>query len=175
MHIQIAVTTRLNLFCGHEKLLIQFFIKLVKDQASLRGYKSTVRISVLLIPDVHDRLTLLINIIHHPHKILLIIAVIPITLGNDRFNILQCALHNIMHDLNRNLLLTQFIHLINHGLTYMSLLFIRKLRQCTICAFAYRVNNLLNIKIFQTAVLFDYLYDSVRFEFQTEILVSYLI
>ena len=77
-----------------------------------------------------------------------------------------------MHDLDRNLLFTQFIYLVDYGLAYMSLLFFRKLCQCTVCALAYCIDDLLYIKIFQAAILLDHLNDLFRSVFHTIILIT---
>ena len=88
MHINIAVTTCLNLFRGQEEFLIQFLIQLIKDQTTLGRYQSGIRIGIFLIPDVHDGLTLFIDIIQHPYEILLIVTIIAIAFCDDRLHLL---------------------------------------------------------------------------------------
>ncbi len=170
MHIQIPVPARLNLLRGHEKLLVQLLVKLIEDQASLGGDKRAVRISVLLVPYVHDGLALLIHVVHHTYEILFIIAIVPITLGNDGFHILQRTLHHIVHDLDRNLLLPQLVNLIDHSLAYMALLFIREFGQRTISTLPYGVDDLLDIELLQTPILLDHLHDLIRLVLHPEIL-----
>ena len=67
MHINIAVATCLDLFRGQEEFLIQFLIQLIKDQTTLGRYQSGIRVGIFLVSDVHDGLTLFIDIIQHPH------------------------------------------------------------------------------------------------------------
>ncbi len=172
MDINISVTAGLNLFRGHEKFLIQFFVKLVKNQAAFGGYKGAVRISVLLIPNIHNGLALLIDIVHHANKILFVIPIVAVALGHNGLYILQRALYNIVHNLNRNLLFIQLIHLFDDSLTNMPFFFLGKFSQRTIGTFSYRINNLLHIKCFQAAIFLDYFHNFFRMILQTEILSS---
>ena len=88
MHINIAVTTCLDLFRGQEEFLIQFLIQLIKDQTTLGRYQRGIRVGIFLISDVHDGLTLFIDIIQHPYKILLIVTIIAIAFCDDRLHLL---------------------------------------------------------------------------------------
>ena len=127
MYINITVSASLNLFGSHKEFLIQFFIKLVKNQTSLCGNKGTVCIGIFLISHIHNGLTLFVYIIHHADKVLFIITVIPITFGNDRFYLFQCTFYNVVHDRNRNFFLLKLIYLIYHILANMIFFFIGKL------------------------------------------------
>ena len=73
----------------------------------------------------HNGLTLFIDIIHHPYKILLIVTVIPVALRYNRLHILQGTLYDIMHDRNGDPVLFQFIYFIDHILTDMLFFFFR--------------------------------------------------
>ena len=88
MHINITVTTCLDFFRGQEEFLIQFLVQLIKDQTTLGRYQGRVRVGVFLISDVHDGLTLFIDIIQHPYKILLIVTIIAIAFCDDRLHLL---------------------------------------------------------------------------------------
>ena len=63
MDIDVAVPDGLDLLHRQEELFIQLLIQLIKNKTSLGRYKSAVRIAVLLVPDIHDRLALFINFI----------------------------------------------------------------------------------------------------------------
>ena len=158
MDIDIAVPAGLNLFRSHEKLLVQLLVQLIENQASLCGNQRRIGIGVLLIPDIHDGLAFLVNIIQHADKVLFVIAVIPIAFRYDGLYLLQCALHDIMHDRNGNFAALQLIHLFNHIAAYFSFLFIRKFGKGTVSALSYRIDNLLHIKGFSCPVLLDYLH-----------------
>ena len=170
MDIDITVPARLDLFRGHKKFLVKLLIKLIKNQAALRGDKGAVRISVLLVADVHDRLALLVDVVHHAHKILLVIAVIAVALRHNRLHVLQRTLHNIVHDLDRYLLLVQLVHLVNYRLADMTLLLLRKLREGTVCALPHCIDDLLDIKCLQTAILLDHFHTLIRLVLKTVIL-----
>ena len=163
MNINITVAAGLNLLRRHKKLLIQLFIQLIKDQTSFRGYKRRIRIGVFLIADIHDRLALFVYIVQHTHKILLIVTVIPITLCHHRFYLFQCAFHDIVHDRNGDRAFIQLVYLFYDIIADMAFFFLRKLGQRPVGAFPYRVDHLLHIKIFFTAVFFDHLSRPVRF------------
>ncbi len=60
-----------------------------------------------------------------------------------------------MHHRNGNPAGIHLIHLVYDILTDLALLGIRELGECTIGGFPYRSNNLLHIKCFLAAVLFD--------------------
>ena len=111
MNINIALPASLQFFCCQEKFLIQLFIQLIKYQAALGRYQGAVGITVFLIANIHDGLTFFINLIQHMHKILLIIAVIPIAFGHQRIGVVQCAFHNIMHLADRYLFAGSRAHL----------------------------------------------------------------
>ena len=162
MYINITVTTCLDFFRCHEEFLIQLFVELVEDQTSLCGYQSGVRIGIFFISHIHDGLTLFIYIVHHLNKILLIIAVITVGFGYDRLYILQCTFHNIVHDRDWDLICLQLIHFIHNILADMLLFILCKLCQRTICRLSDCINDLLDIKSFQTAILFDNLYILLR-------------
>ena len=157
MHINIAVAAGLNLLRGHKELLIQLLVKLIENQASLGGDKGAVCVGVFLVAHIHDGLTFFVDVVHHPHEILLVIPVIPVTFCYDGFYFLQGAFHNIMHNGDRNLILLQFCHFINYILANMLFFLFCKLRKRTVCAFPYRINYLLHIKSFQASILLNYL------------------
>ena len=156
MHINITVPARLDFLCCHEELLIKFLIKLIKDQASFGGYKGAVRIGIFLIPYIHDRLALFVNIIHHADKILLIIPVIPIAFCHDGFYLFQRAFHDIMHNGNRDLIFLKLIDFIYNILTNMLFFILCKLGKCPVCTFPHSVHYLLNIERLKASILLDH-------------------
>ena len=93
MHIDIAVAARLQFFGRQEELLVQFLVQLVEDQGTLGGNQCRVRIGILLIPDIHNGLALLVHIIKHTHEVLLIVAVIAVTLCHDGLYIFESTFH----------------------------------------------------------------------------------
>ena len=155
MNIKISVPARLNFFRRHEKFLIKFLVKLIKNQASFGGNEGAVRIRIFLVSDIHDRLAFFINIVHHAYEVLFIVTVIAVALCNDRLHIFQRAFHDIVHDLYRDFLLIHLIHPVHHRLTDMPFFFLRKFRQCTVSAFSDSIDDLLNIKALQAAVFLD--------------------
>ena len=165
VHIDIAVTAGLDLLGRHEEFLIQLLIELIENQTSLGCDQSGVGVGILFIADVHDGLALLIHIIQHADKVLLIVAVIPVALRNQRLNLLQSALHDVVHDGNRNLIRIQLIHLVDHILTDMSLVFLGKFRQGSVCTFPDSVDHLLYIERFLAAVLLDHIHMAFRYIF----------
>ena len=154
MHINIAVAAGLNLLRGHKELLIQLLVKLIENQASLGGDKGAVCVGVFLVAHIHDGLTFFVDVVHHPHEILLVIPVVAVALRNNGLDLLQCALHNIVHNGNGNPVLFQLIYLVHHILADMPLFFLRKFGQGPVCALSHRINHLLNIKAFQAPVFF---------------------
>ena len=114
MNVNITFSACLQLFYCHKKLLVKRFIQLIKDQAALGRNQGTVCIAVFLIPDIHNGLTFLVYIIQHPHKILFIIPVIPVTFGNQRIDLIQSAFHNVVHLGNRDQLLIHLLCLLFH-------------------------------------------------------------
>ena len=155
MHINISVPACLNLFRRHKKLLIQFLIQLVKNQTPFGGYQRRIRVGVFLVAHIHDRLALFIYIVQHTDKILFIIPIIPITLGYDGLHLFQRALHNIVHHRNGDCIRFHFFHFGNHILTDVPFLLVRKPGQRTVCGFPHRINDLLHMKCFPAAVLFN--------------------
>ena len=107
MDVNITVLACLKLIPVHEKLAVQFLVQFVEDQASLGSDKSAVRISVALVPDVADGLTLRIYFIHHVDEIRLVISVITVALGNCRIYLFQRALYDVVHVCDRYLFLAQ--------------------------------------------------------------------
>ena len=164
MDIDIPVPAGLNLLRGHEKFLIQFLVQLIEHQAPLGGHKRRVRIGVLLVPDIHDGLALLVHIVQHPHKVLLVIAVVPITLGHHGLYLLQSALHDIMHHGNGNLVLLHLIDLINNILADTALVLRSKLCQSPVGALGHRIDHLLYIEVLPASVLLYHPYFSYRSE-----------
>ena len=156
MNINIPFPDRLKLLHSQEKFLIKLFVQFIENQTSLRRHQRTVRITVLLIPDVHDRLALPVNLIQHVHKILLIIPVIPVTLCHDRIHFLQSAFHHIVHLGNLNLLHSQLKDLLFHKPADELNVFLRKLNQGTIGRFIDSHNDFLYIKFFFRSVLLDH-------------------
>ena len=72
-----------------------------------------------------------------------------------------------MHNLDRNFLLVQLIHLIDNRLADMTLLLLRKLSEGTICTLPHCVDDLLNIERLKAAVLLDHLYAFLRMVLKT--------
>ncbi len=173
MDINVSVTTGLDLLGSHKKLLIQFLVELIKNQASLGGHQGRVRIGILLISHIHNGLALLVHIVQHPNKVLFIVAIIPVTLGHNRLHLFQCALHDIVHDGNGDFRLAQLVHLVHHILADMMLLLIGKLCQGTIGAFAHGVDHLLHIKGFLAAIFLDDIHRFLRLEYNAIILCDF--
>ncbi len=155
MDIDIAVPAGLNLLHGHKKFLVEFLVELIKDQAPLGGNQGAVRVGVLLVPHVHDGLALFVHVVHHAHKILFIVAVIPVTLSHNGLDALQSALHNIVHDGDGNLILLHLVYLVHHKLTDMLLLLIGKFGKSPVGALPYRIDHLLHVKSLQASVFLD--------------------
>lgn len=112
MNINVAVLTCLKLITVHKKLPIEFLVQLIKDQASFRGNKGAVCIGITFITDITDRLTLGIDIIHHMDKIQLVIPIITVALGNCRIHTLQSPLHDVVHLLDLDLILSKGIRML---------------------------------------------------------------
>ena len=112
MDINVAVLTCLKLITVHKKLPVELLVQLIKDQASFRGNKSTVCVGITFITDITDRLTLGIDIIHHMDKIQLVIPVIAVALGNCRIHTLQSTLHDVVHLLDLDLILSKGIRML---------------------------------------------------------------
>ena len=155
MNINIPIAACLNFFRGHEKFLIKLLVQLVKYQASLCGNQRGICVGIFLVADIHDGLTFFIHIIQHPHKVLFVITIIPVAFRHYGLHLFQSALHNIMHDRNGNFGCVQFVYLINYILANQAFFFAGKFRQCSVCAFSYRIDHFLHVKGFPAAVLFD--------------------
>ena len=97
MNIKVPVPARLQFLRRHEEFLVKLFVQLVKHKAAFRRNERAVGIAVFLIPNIHDRLAFFVNLVQHPDKILLIIAVIAVTFRNLRLHLLQRALHDVVH------------------------------------------------------------------------------
>ena len=162
MHVDITVPAGLDLLRGHKKLLIQFLVQLIEDQASLGGNQSGIRIGILLIPDVHDGLALLVHVVQHPHEVLLVVAVIPVALRHDGLHLLQRALHHVMHHRDRDLVAFQLIHLLDHIAADLPVFLVRKPGQGAVGALSHRIDDLLDIEHFLRSVLLDHLYIPLR-------------
>ena len=155
MNIDIAVTTCLYLLGGKEERLIEFLVKLVEYERTLGGYKSGVSVGILLVSDIHDGLALLVYVIEHAHKILLVVAVIPVALCNNGLNLFKGRLNDIVHYGYRDLVSLELIYLVADILAYLTLLLLGKLGQRPVCALAYGIDNLLYIELLVTAILLD--------------------
>ena len=164
MNIDIAVPTSLNLVRGHKEFLIKLLVQLVEDQTPFRGHQCRIRIGILLVSYVHDGLALFIYIIQHTHKVLLIIAVIPIALSHHRLHLLQSVLHDIVHHRNGDFLHTHLIDLVHHVLTDPAFLLHAELGQSPIGAFAYGIYDFLHIEGFSASVLLYHGHFPCRFE-----------
>ena len=117
MNVDITFPARLQFFYCHKKLLIKGFIQLIKDQTALGGNQSTVCIAVFLISNVHNGLAFLVYIIQHPHKILLIIAVVPVTFCNQRIDLFQRSFYNVVHLSDGDQFLVHLLCLFFHKFT----------------------------------------------------------
>ena len=158
MDINISVPACLDFLRRKKEFLVQLLVELVEYEASLRGDKCGIRIGVLLVPHVHDRLALFVYFIHHADEILLVIPVIPVALGHYRFYPFQRVLDNIMHYGNGNPFFTHFIHLVDYGHADPALLLVRELGKCTVCGFSDGHNDFLYIEILRATVFLDDLY-----------------
>ena len=156
MDINISVIHCLKFLYCHKKLLIQGLIQFIKDQASLCGNQSAVCIGIFLISNVHDGLALFINIIQHLHKILLIIAVIPVTLRHRRIYPLQSSFHQIMHLGNGNLRYVQGFCFLFHKLADKVQLRLGKGNHCPFCRFIDCHYYFLYIKFLFCTVFFNH-------------------
>ena len=157
MDINVTVPASLDFLHRHKKLLVQLLIELIKNKASLCGYKGAVGIGIFLVPHIHDRLAFLIDIVHHTHEILFIIPVVPIAFRHNGLDFLKSALHNIVHNGNRNPVGSHLIHLFNNKFADMLLFLFRKPGKRPVSAFPYSVDYLLDVKSLQTPVLFNHL------------------
>ena len=155
MNIEIAVPDRLDFLRGKEEFLVKFPIELIENQTPLGGYQSTVRVGVLLVPDVHDGLTLGVHFIQHLDKILFVVPVVPIALGDGGVHSLQRPLHDIVHLGDGHLLYAKLRHPFFHELADEALLFLRKRDENTVRGFVDRVHHLLHVEIFQRPVFLD--------------------
>ena len=126
----------------------------MEERWSLGGNQGGIRIGILLVPDVHNRLALFIYIIQHANKVLLIIAVVTIALGYHGLYLLQSALNTVVHNRNRNFLIPKLIHLVYHKLANMSFLFICKFGQGPVCALSNGIDYLLDVKSLSASILF---------------------
>ena len=162
MHIDITVAARLQFFGRQKELLVQFLVQLVEDQGTLGGNQCGVRVCILLIPDIHNRLALLVHIIEHAHKVLLIVAVIAVAFCHDRLHIFQSAFHDIVHHGNRDLINVHLIDFVHHRLADPALFILGKIRQRTIGRFSDSVDDFLDIKLLAGIVFFDHFYRPIR-------------
>ena len=156
MDVNITVPAGLDFLHRHKKLLVQLLIELIKNKASLCGYKGAVGIGVFLVPHIHDGLAFLIDIVHHTHEILFIIPVVPVAFRHNGLDFLKSALHNIVHNRNRNPVRFHLVHLIDDKFADMLLFLFRKLGKRPVSAFPYSVDYLLDVKSLQAPVLFNH-------------------
>ena len=156
MYIDIAVPAGLDFLSGHKELLIQLLVELIEDKASLGGYKGGIRIGIFLVSDIHDGLALFVYIVHHPDKILLVIAVIPVRFGNDGLDLFKHAFHYVMHQRDGHLVHIQLIHPLYHLLADKVFFFLRKFSKRSIGRFPHRIYDLLDIKLLSGPVLLDH-------------------
>ena len=153
MYIDISVPAGLYFLRSHEKFLVELLVQLIENQASLGGYQRGVRIGILLVPDIHNGLALLIYIVQHPHKILFIVPVIPVTLRHHRLHLFQRAFHDIVHNGDRHIFQSQLVHFINHAPADPTLLFFRESGQCPVCALRHGIDHLLYIEGLPASIL----------------------
>ena len=157
MNVNIAILTCLKFIAVHKKLAVKFLIQFIKNQASLGSHKSAVRISVALVTDVADCLTLGIYIIHHMNEIQLIVPVIPVALGHSRIHSLQGTFHNIMHLLDLNFFFSKGSCVFLCKTADKFLLLLRKCIQNPGRRFVHGSNDLLRIELFFCSVLLNYI------------------
>ena len=116
MDVDIPLPAGLQLFHGHEELLVQGFVKFVENQASLGGDQGAVGVAVLLVADIHDGLALLVNLVQHLHEILLVVAVVAVAFCHLGIHLLQGSLHQVVHLGDRDLAHAQGLRLLFHKL-----------------------------------------------------------
>ena len=109
--VDVAVVLRLKLLDGEEELLIELLVELVEDEAAAGGDERAVRVGILLVADVHDRLGLLVDLVEHLHEVGLVVAVIAVGLGDGRIDLIERALHEVVHLLNLDALGAQCLAL----------------------------------------------------------------
>ena len=124
MNVNISLPDCLKLFHCQKEFLIKLLVQFIKNQAAFSRYQCTVCIAVLFISNIHDRLAFQIHFIKHMDKILLIVPIITVALGNCRVHLFQRSLYNIVHFLNRNLLLPHLLCPFFHKLTNKTKVFL---------------------------------------------------
>ena len=117
MDINIPIPTRLQLLGCHKKFLIKLLVELIINQRTLGGNKGAVGVAVFLVPDIHDGLAFFIHLIQHFYKILLIIAVVPITFCNQRIDLFQRSFYNVVHLSDGDQFLVHLLCLFFHKFT----------------------------------------------------------
>ena len=155
VNIDIPVALRLKLLDIEEKLLIQLLVKLVENQASAGGNQRAVRVGILLIADIHDRLALLIDRVEHLHEVCLIIAVVAIGLGHSRADGVQRALHDVVHLHDMHAFGAQRFAFFGYEAADEIQIFLGETIKHALGAFVDRGNDLCYVERVFCAVLFD--------------------
>ena len=157
MNINIAVLACLQLIAVHKEFPVKLLVQFIEYQASLGCNQRTVCVCIALVPDIADRLALGIDLVHHVDKIMLIISVIPVTLGNRRVYLLQSPLHNIVHFLDRNFFLPQGLRLVC-GISAQEVnLLLRKAVHDPFRGFIDCPDYFLNVKFFFCSIFLNYI------------------
>ena len=124
--VDIAVALGLKLLDIEEEFLIQLLVELVEDQAAAGGHQRAVGVGILLVADIHDRLGLLVDGVKHLHEIRLVVAVIPVGLGDGGADGVERSLDDIVHLVDADALYAQGLAFIRHKAADKVLLLVGK-------------------------------------------------
>ena len=155
MNVDIAVIASLQLVSGHEKLAVQPLVEFVERQAAFCGNQGRIGVGVLLVPDEVNGAAFLVDLIHHVNKVHLVVAVVPVGLGDCRVEIVQHLFHNVVHFRDRNILKVLALNDgENPGYNFLVLAF-SQVNHSTGGRLGYSVHDFLCVERFQSAVLFN--------------------
>ena len=155
MHVDIAVAARLQFLDREEEFLIQLLVELVEDQRALGGHQRGVRVGVLLVADVHDRLALAVDLIEHVDEVLLVVAVIAVALGDSRVDRLQRGLNDVVHFGDGDLVLAHLQHAAVHKGTDLPIVLVGKGDERSVGGFGHGSDDLLYVVVLACAVFFN--------------------
>ena len=155
VNVDIAVALRLKLLDVEKELLVELLVELVEDQAAARGDQRAVRVGVLLVADVHDRLGLFVDRVEHLHEIGLVIAVISVGLGHLRIDRVQRAFDDVVHLSDVNALASDRLALLGDKAADEVKLVLREGIQHPFGALVDCGNDLAYVKRILGTVLFD--------------------
>ena len=155
MHIDIAVAARLQFLHREEEFLIQLLVELVENQRTLGGHQRGVRVGVLLVADVHNRLALAVDLVEHVDEVLLVVAVVAVALGDNRVDRLERALDDVVHLGDGNLVLAHLQNAAVHEGADLFIVLVGEGDERTVGGFRHRGDDFLYVVVLKRAVLFD--------------------